>query len=590
MRANTGGTDEAIVVDDLAVYELKPGAVIDAEAPTAPTNVAATATDTGASLSWTAATDNVGVTRYDVYQNGLLIAMVGGSAVSYAVTGLTPNTAYAYTVKARDAAGNASALSAEAAVTTATSHSGLPAPFGDLDIGAVRIAGGASYDAAADTYSVQASGADIWGTDDQLHYVYRPWQGDGQIVARVSGIQNGVAWTKAGIMIRQNMTSQSPHAMMAVSPANGVVFEDRLQQGGNSTLTSGTVSPAPYWIKLTRVGNVITAYDSGDGSLWTLVKRETVNLPETVYFGLALTSHDVNRLTTATYSNVSIGAVPPPSADYSPYPGTVETRREWLWNKSKTVAEEGGPLNIAQYTAQLYDNQNTALNLQKLDTLFQTYDAEQYKTVSKMYAYLLDGSKFSPTMLNHVKSYFTQYAYAQLPQTENLRMSNYAAGYLVGQYLPDVVDLNGKSGAELKSINRANIENMINAGVHKGWAEYESLEYSFMTYFCLNAIYQYTDEPDFKQKVKMAMDVMWFEWANDWINDAGTDSVVDEPLQGRRQLGKRSDVAGRGPFRLVLDVLRPESGAAGHRGIRYPRAGGVPAVPGIHRPRWSRRR
>lgn len=519
VRVNTGGTDEAIVVDDLALYEATHDVGQDTESPTAPTGLAAASkTDTSVSLSWTASTDNVGVNRYDVYQDGQLAGSVPGTATSYSVIGLTPNKTYQYTVKARDAAGNASAQSAALAVTTNPSASGLPEPFGDRDVGTVNVSGSASYAAADESFTVSASGVDIWGTDDAFHYVYRPWTGDGQIVARVGEMTNTVAWTKAGVMIRANITSQSPHALMAVSPTNGVIFEDRPTQGGATVLTSGTKSPAPYWVKLTRVGNVISGYESSDGVAWNLVKREAVNLPETVYIGLALTSHDANRLSTTKFDHVAVGEVPPADTNYAPFPGTLETRKQWIWNKTKSMSEMGGVTNIAQIAAQLVDNQNVAVNLQKLDTMFQTYDWEQYKTVSKMYAYLLAKDKMDSTMIGHVKSYFAGYAYAKLPQTENLRMSNYTAGYLVGQLLPDVVDLNGASGAALKSANRANIEEMLDAAVRGGWAEYESPEYTFMTYFCLNALYQYSDEPDFKQKVKMAMDVMWFEWANDWID------------------------------------------------------------------------
>ncbi|MBB6734675.1 DUF4832 domain-containing protein [Cohnella zeiphila] len=87
-----------------------PGSSIDLQAPTAPSGVsAASRTTTSVSLSWTASTDNVGVTAYDVYRNGML---AGSSATaSFTDTGLSPNTSYSYTVKARDAAGNASAAS-----------------------------------------------------------------------------------------------------------------------------------------------------------------------------------------------------------------------------------------------------------------------------------------------------------------------------------------------------------------------------------------------------------------------------------------------------------------------------------------------
>ncbi|MCY9695120.1 OmpL47-type beta-barrel domain-containing protein [Paenibacillus alginolyticus] len=520
VRVDVGGTDEAYVVDDLAVYEVNSPLVQDTEAPTAPANLTFTAkTDTSVNLSWTASTDNVGVTNYDIYQNGILLATVSGITTTNNVIGLSPSTAYTFMVKARDGAGNTSAASNEVSVTTNPSANGLPVPFGDRDIGNVNPVGNASYNPDTGTFRVQGSGSDIWGTADAFHYVYQPWTGDGQIVARVSKVENGVAWTKPGVMIRGSLSDQSPYAMMAVTPANGVVFQDRLQSGAASTLTAGTKSAAPYWVKLVRVGNMISAYDSSDGISWSFIKKEAINLPETVYFGLAVTSHNTGKLVTAEFDNVNIGEVPPSENTSSPYPGTVESRKQWLWDKTKVMTEFGGlQLNITQYVAQILDGQNVAANLQKIDKLFQTYDAEQYKTVSKIYAYLMVGDQFSSTMKDHVRAYFAQYAYAKLPQTENLRMSNYTAGYLVGHYLPEVVDLNGKSGDALKSLNKVNIEAMIDAGVHKGWAEYESPEYTFMTYLCLNAIYQYTNESDLKQKVKMAMDVMWFEWANDWID------------------------------------------------------------------------
>ncbi|MFE9884448.1 glycoside hydrolase family 2 TIM barrel-domain containing protein [Streptomyces scopuliridis] len=202
----------------------------------------------------------------------------------------------------------------------------------------------------------------------------------------------------------------------------------------------------------------------------------------------------------------------------APYPGTQKTRAQWLWDKTKAMKEESGALNVAQYTAQLADGENVATNLAKLDTLFQSYDYEQYKTMAKMYSYLMVGEKFDADMLAHVRGYFGSYAYQKLAQTENLRMSNYATGYLVGQYFPDLADLNGNSGAELKAANKANILEMVEAGVRRGWAEYQSPEYTIMTYFCLNSLYQWADDAQLRSQVKMAMDVMWFEWANDWID------------------------------------------------------------------------
>lgn len=517
VRVDTGGSDEAYVIDDLAVYEV--GSVQDTVPPTAPSSLTVTGqTDTSVNLSWAASTDNQGVTGYDVYRDGTLALSVSGSVYGAQVTGLTPATSYSFTVKARDSSGNASQASNVVTAKTNDSPGSLPTPFGDQDIGTVGIAGSAVYDANSGSFTVSGSGADIWGTADAFHLVYRPWTGYGQIVARMASVTNTAEWTKAGVMIRANLSPQSPYAFVASTPSHGTIFQDRLLPGGVSTQTNGTTAAAPYWLKLVRDERGISAYDSYDGNNWTLIKRETIDLPETIYIGLAVTSHANSRLATAVFDQVTVSEAPPIESTYAPFPGTIESRKQWLWDKAKTMQEESGPLNITQYVAQILDGQNVANNLQKLDAMYQTYDYEQYKTMAKMYAYLMVGDQFSSTMMEHVRAYFASYAYAKLAQTENLRMSNYATGYLVGQYFPDLVDLNGNSGTTLKNINKANVIAMIEAGVHKGWAEYESPEYTFMTYFCLNAIYQYSDEADLRQKAKMAMDVMWFEWANDWID------------------------------------------------------------------------
>ncbi|GGC89632.1 metalloprotease Fpp1 [Flavobacterium lutivivi] len=90
--------------------------VVDTTAPTAPTLTASGTTSTSTSLSWSGATDNIGVTGYDVYKDGVLLGST--SSTNYAVTGLTASTTYSFTVKAKDAAGNVSVASNAVSVTT----------------------------------------------------------------------------------------------------------------------------------------------------------------------------------------------------------------------------------------------------------------------------------------------------------------------------------------------------------------------------------------------------------------------------------------------------------------------------------------
>jgi len=97
----------------------------DIQAPTIPTNLASPSkTAASVHLSWTASTDNVGVTGYEVYKDNTLYATVAGTTA--AISGLTANTAYSFTVKAKDAAGNASAMSSALNVTTNAADTQAP--------------------------------------------------------------------------------------------------------------------------------------------------------------------------------------------------------------------------------------------------------------------------------------------------------------------------------------------------------------------------------------------------------------------------------------------------------------------------------
>ncbi|WNI20547.1 cellulase family glycosylhydrolase [Streptomyces sp. ITFR-16] len=95
----------------------------DTQAPTAPAGLTVTrTTGDSVSLSWTAASDDTGVTGYDVYRGSTKAGTATGT--TYTDSGLTAGTAYTYTVRARDAAGNVSAPSSSVAATTSTGGSG----------------------------------------------------------------------------------------------------------------------------------------------------------------------------------------------------------------------------------------------------------------------------------------------------------------------------------------------------------------------------------------------------------------------------------------------------------------------------------
>jgi Bacterial Ig domain/Fibronectin type III domain/Calcineurin-like phosphoesterase len=96
------------------------GAGRDTTPPSQPQNLAATAVSrTQVQLTWDDSTDNVGVTDYDIYRNGSLLASVPPPS-GYLDESAQPGTTYSYDVIARDAAGNSSPPSSPATVTTPT--------------------------------------------------------------------------------------------------------------------------------------------------------------------------------------------------------------------------------------------------------------------------------------------------------------------------------------------------------------------------------------------------------------------------------------------------------------------------------------
>ncbi len=213
-----------------------------------------------------------------------------------------------------------------AAPTAASGQtSSLPFGWSNRDVGSPAVAGSANQ--SGGTFTVTGAGADIWSTSDQFHFVYQPITGDTEIVARVANLQAADAWSKAGIMIRENLTAPAAHASLFASGAHGWTFQQRLSAGAASYSTAGSAGPAPGWVRLVREAHLFSAYQSQDGSVWTLVGTDTITMPATIYVGLAVTSHAAGAAATATISNVTISAPtagnkPPTVAISAPATGT----------------------------------------------------------------------------------------------------------------------------------------------------------------------------------------------------------------------------------------------------------------------------
>jgi len=175
---------------------------------------------------------------------------------------------------------------------------------------------GSFTEGPAGTYTMTASGADIWNQSDEFHYAYKTLTGVGSMVARVESIDNTNGWAKAGVMIRESLEPGSIHATMVLTPANGVSFQRRIIADDVSTSANSATGDevAPHWIKIERdlAGN-FKAYHSTNGSTWTMQGApENIQMSSNVYIGLAVTSHDAAQTCQVVFSNVTTtGTVSP---------------------------------------------------------------------------------------------------------------------------------------------------------------------------------------------------------------------------------------------------------------------------------------
>lgn len=180
----------------------------------------------------------------------------------------------------------------------------LPSPWLSMDIGAVNAAGSVGY--TNGTYTLKGAGT-IWYGVDAFNFAYQPISGDGTIIARVASLTATNDSAKVGVMIRENLNADARHVMVKLTPKNGVMLQQRLITGQYaSNVGSATINKtAPYWVKLTRAGNLFTAHHSPDGVTWTMLASTTINMAANAYVGLALASGDNTKLANSTFDKVT---------------------------------------------------------------------------------------------------------------------------------------------------------------------------------------------------------------------------------------------------------------------------------------------
>lgn len=196
------------------------------------------------------------------------------------------------------------------AATPNTMAAGSQISFTALEYAPQSVGTSGSIRAVSGGFAVTGGGTDIGGTADQFQFGYQLKTGDFDVRARVQSLDPSDAWAKAGLIARESFSASARFAGIFSTPANvGSFFESRATAGA-AAASSGSF-PVNYpntWLRLRRAGNQFTGFASFDGQTWTQLGSVTIAMPATVNFGMAVTSHDATKTTTATFQDIGNAA------------------------------------------------------------------------------------------------------------------------------------------------------------------------------------------------------------------------------------------------------------------------------------------
>jgi regulation of enolase protein 1 (concanavalin A-like superfamily) len=164
-----------------------------------------------------------------------------------------------------------------------------------------------TYQNTNGTHILYGSGAAIWNTVDEFDFAYIKLAGDMQVIARLKSAQLYNNWVKAGVMIREGLVPFSKHAYTHFYGNNTFTYQGRAFNGAdcNNGIKVRNLQP-PYWVKLTRKASLMISQISADGLNWNTVGVETIEMPDSLYYGLAVASTSGCDLSRVEFDSVSI--------------------------------------------------------------------------------------------------------------------------------------------------------------------------------------------------------------------------------------------------------------------------------------------
>ncbi len=196
--------------------------------------------------------------------------------------------------------------------------------WSNADIGGPAEAGAAVF--RDGVYTVAGGGFGISGRFDQFQFAYRPLAADGEVTAHVLDQTSKVAQAKAGVMLREGRGAAAPFAMAFLSPDGSVHFRFRATRGDvpGEVLYKGPAT----WLKVGRVGDVLTGYASADGKKWDAIGNTKIAMRHDLLAGLIATSRDNKAANSVRFDSVDLTRSDAAyDGEAAPLPGVVQAER-----------------------------------------------------------------------------------------------------------------------------------------------------------------------------------------------------------------------------------------------------------------------
>ena len=185
------------------------------------------------------------------------------------------------------------------------------------DVGSPKIAGSAAYNPISQDYALSASGVNMWAQRDEFQFVSKTLSGDFILQTRVQFAGKGVdPHRKAGLLLRATMDADSPYVDAVVHGDGLTSLQFRRTKGAITEEKRADITGADV-LQLERRGGRFIMSAAKFGDPYTTVDIADVTLPDEVFAGLALCSHNPDVVERAVFSNVRI--VRPAAPDFTPY-------------------------------------------------------------------------------------------------------------------------------------------------------------------------------------------------------------------------------------------------------------------------------